>query len=201
MARPREFEMDTALANAMDVFWTFGYEETSLTQLLDGMSLSRGSLYKAFSDKRSLFFAVLNKYDEEAVSPAVKLLSDTKISDGTKRIEILFGRILNGVKQGDRRGCLLCTAAAGSAPHDAEIATQVHRLFDKMRYGFETAIGQSIEFSNQPTKVKSNIVNLLMAQYVGLRVLARSGAPIETLEQVATSISHILTGQLSSDSR
>lgn len=192
MARPREFELDTALADAMDVFWTHGYEETSLTQLLDGMSLSRGSLYKAFSDKRSLFFAVLNKYEKEAVSPAVELLTDVDISDGAKRVEILFDKILDVVKQGDRRGCLLCTAAAGSAPNDTEIADEVQRLLEQMRKGFETAVEQSAEFSNQNAKTKSKIANLLLTQYVGLRVLARSKAQIDMLEQAVESIKHIL---------
>lgn len=192
MARPREFELDTALADAMDVFWTYGYEETSLTQLLDGMSLSRGSLYKAFSDKRSLFFAILSKYEKEAVTPAVDLLTDVEISDGAKRVEILFDKILDVVKQGDRRGCLLCTTAAGSAPNDIEIANEVHRLLEQMLKGFETAVEQSAEFSNQNTKAKSKIANLLLTQYVGLRVLVRSKAPIDMLEQAVESIKHIL---------
>lgn len=194
MARPREFELDAALADAMDIFWTYGYEETSLTQLLDGMSLSRGSLYKAFSDKRSLFFAVLSRYEKDAVSPAVELLTDVEIPDGAKRVEILFEKILEVVKKGDRRGCLLCTAAAGSAPNDSEIANEVHRLLGQMREGFKTAVEQSAEFSNQNAKTKSKIANLLLTQYVGLRVLARSKAPIDMLEQAVESIKHILVG-------
>lgn len=197
MARPREFEQDTALANAMDVFWSHGYEQTSLAQLLDGMSLSRGSLYKAFSDKRSLFLAVLHRYEHEAVLPAVKLLTDNNISDGAERVETLFGNILDVVKQGDRRGCLLCTAAAGSAPNDAEIASEVHRLLEQMRQGFQTAVAHSTTLSDQSVDARSKMADLLLTQYVGLRVLARSGAPIEMLEQAVASIKQILVDPLS----
>lgn len=193
MARPREFEQDTALANAMDVFWSYGYEQTSLSQLLDGMSLSRGSFYKAFSDKRSLFLAVLHRYEYEAVLPAVKLLTDNNISDGAERVETLFDNILDVVKQGDRRGCLLCTAAAGSAPNDVVIASEVHRLLEQMRQGFQTAVAHSTTLSGHNIDARSKMANLLLTQYVGLRVLARSGAPIEMLEQAVASIKQILT--------
>ena len=45
------------------VFWQKGYEDASLPDLLEGMGLTRGSLYKAFKDKKSLFLKVLERYD------------------------------------------------------------------------------------------------------------------------------------------
>jgi TetR/AcrR family transcriptional repressor of nem operon len=42
--RPREFEIDEAVESAMQVFWTRGYNGTSLVDLIDGTGLSRGSL-------------------------------------------------------------------------------------------------------------------------------------------------------------
>ena len=64
MARPREFDIDTALARALDVFWEKGYGDASLPDLLEGMKLTRGSLYKAFADKETLYLRVLERYDE-----------------------------------------------------------------------------------------------------------------------------------------
>ncbi len=48
----------------MNVFWTRGYHATSMTDLLEGTGLSRGSLYKAFGDKKSLFLLALECYAE-----------------------------------------------------------------------------------------------------------------------------------------
>ena len=90
MARPREFDPDKALEQAMDVFWQHGYEGASLPDLLSGMGLTRGSLYKAFKDKRSLFLLVLNRYEQIAVAQAVALLGDDSIPDGADRIDALF---------------------------------------------------------------------------------------------------------------
>ena len=39
----------------MHAFWDHGYEATSLADLMDAMDLQKGSIYKAFGDKHSLF--------------------------------------------------------------------------------------------------------------------------------------------------
>ena len=67
MARPREFDIDEALERAMDVFWTKGYDGASLQDLLEAMNIARGSLYKAFQDKHSVYLAALDRYDRTEI--------------------------------------------------------------------------------------------------------------------------------------
>lgn len=62
MARPREFDIDTVLDHAIDAFWANGYEGTSMADLVEAMGLQKGSIYKAFGDKRALFIAALQRY-------------------------------------------------------------------------------------------------------------------------------------------
>ena len=60
--RPREFELDAAVDDAIEVFRAHGYHGTSVQDLSEGTGLARGSLYKAFHDKRTLFLAALDHY-------------------------------------------------------------------------------------------------------------------------------------------
>ena len=60
--RPREFDLEEALDDAIEVFRARGYHGTSVQDLTEGTGLARGSLYKAFHDKRSLFLAALDHY-------------------------------------------------------------------------------------------------------------------------------------------
>src|SRR5687767_573726 len=88
MARTREFDIDEALEGAMNVFWTKGYEGASLQDLLDAMNIARGSLYKAFQDKRSIYLAALDRYDQTEIQETVDALRDRAVGDGATRIRL-----------------------------------------------------------------------------------------------------------------
>src|SRR6202012_4020630 len=60
--RPREFDMDKALDQAIRVFSEHGYHATSIGDLIDAMGLASGSIYKAFRDKRAVFLAALDRH-------------------------------------------------------------------------------------------------------------------------------------------
>jgi TetR/AcrR family transcriptional repressor of nem operon len=159
------------------VFWERGYGDTSLPDLLAAMKLTRGSLYKAFKDKKSLFLEVLRVYDAEAVDGAVALLSDPE-QDGWDRIMQLFTSIADGFDAGDRRGCLLCSTVAGPAVFDDEIAACAQRSVARLRARFQLAL----EASNLAGDAE-NLSHLLVTQYVGMRVLSRSHVHGQSIRQ------------------
>ena len=53
--RPRAYDPDVALDQAMRVFWEAGYASSSLDDLGAAMAMSRPSLYGAFGDKEALY--------------------------------------------------------------------------------------------------------------------------------------------------
>ncbi len=55
MGRSKEFDTDKALIQAMELFWSNGYEKTSIQDLLDVMGIHRKSLYDTFGDKHKLY--------------------------------------------------------------------------------------------------------------------------------------------------
>lgn len=192
MARPREFDIDDALIRAMNVFWAHGYDAASLPVLLNGMGLTRGSLYKAFVDKKNLFLKVLNKYEVEAVKPATALLTTGPV-DGLERIRMLFNGVVDVVRNGDHRGCLLCSAAAGAAAVDADIAEIVHHQLDQMQDAFYVALSQSTAYAGASDQDRRETANLLLSQYVGLRVLVRSNASAQTLEKSVSAMNRLIS--------
>src|SRR6516162_9745711 len=60
--RPRAFEPETALTQAMDLFWKDGFAATSLDDLSAATGLNRPSLYGAFGDKRALYIRAYRQY-------------------------------------------------------------------------------------------------------------------------------------------
>jgi TetR/AcrR family transcriptional repressor of nem operon len=191
MARPREFDADDALAAAMDVFWDHGYDAASLRELLSGMGLTRGSLYKAFVDKKSLFLKVLDRYEAEAVIPAVVVLTMGP-SDGLERIDRVFESVVDTAQKGDRRGCLLCSAAAGPAAVDEDIAKIVHAQLEKMRQAFEEALAASKTWKAADAEKRSATASLLLSQYVGARILVRSNVPTSEIKRSLSALQRVI---------
>lgn len=185
MARPREFDIDEATEGAMALFWSKGYEDVSLADLLAGMQVSRGSLYKAYGEKHSVWLAALDLYDQKVVQPTARALSDATTGPGLLRI----ARFLDAPAQplrdnGDRRGCFLCNAAADRASLDEATRDRVLAMFDRL----ETAVRQALESDARDrgwqTAAVAQKAKTTIAIYVGLRVLVRAGSPIDAIEVI-----------------
>lgn len=88
--RPREFDTDEAVDQAMRLFWSKGYLGTSLSDLTGAMGISRPSLYAAFGNKESLFRRAVERYFH---GPAAYLQDALKEPTARKVVE----RLLQGV--------------------------------------------------------------------------------------------------------
>jgi TetR/AcrR family transcriptional repressor of nem operon len=184
MARPREFDTDKALDRAMGVFWAKGYEGASLQDLLKAMKIARGSLYKAFKDKHSIYMAALDRYDQTVVQHAVEILRDEEGGDGLARIRRLFDSAHDRVTHNDRRGCFMCNAAIDQAPADPRIRAKVVGMMKRVEEAFGIAVKASKKAARWPAKRRAEIARFLLNSYMGVLVLARSGYSAADLSSV-----------------
>ncbi|MEM6497592.1 MAG: TetR/AcrR family transcriptional regulator [Pseudomonadota bacterium] len=188
MARPREFDTDEALQDAMNVFWEKGYEGASLPDLLEGMGITRGSLYKAYTDKKNLFLQALSNYDRDVLEPAILLLRTRRGDVTPPPIQQIFASVLVDARRGDRRGCLICNAAAGSAAEDEEIGRIVAAMLKRLKNAFVFALKEESGESTIRDADVARRAQVLTTTYVGLRVLLRSGAPVKDLENTIAGL-------------
>ena len=74
MARPTDFDRNTVIQKAQEVFWTKGYNGTSMQDLVDATQLNRSSIYNSFGSKHDLFQETLKDYakDFDKVMKAIK---------------------------------------------------------------------------------------------------------------------------------
>ena len=122
MARPREFDEAEATRRAVEVFWSKGYEGTSLSDLMAATGLSKSSLYQAFGDKRQLFLAAFEFYRDERFRQM-----NEHLNDGQPARRSLEGFFRAVVAERPSLGCMTCNIGVELAPHDAEI----RRLFER----------------------------------------------------------------------
>lgn len=185
MARPREFDTDAALDAAMEVFWRKGYEDAALPDLLGAMGIARGSLYKAFADKRALYLATLDRYESKVVEPGLAALCDRSEPDGVARIQRMMQGACAAAACADAPpGCFMCNAAVDRAPADPEVAARVERMLQRIEDAIAGALAEGAATAGWTAERRREAARLLTSAYVGLRVIARAGRPAAMLEAI-----------------
>ncbi|TYC52276.1 TetR/AcrR family transcriptional regulator [Rhodobacterales bacterium] len=173
MARPREFDPEEAMDKAMRLFWDVGYEDASLSELLATMEITKGSFYKAFQDKHSIYLAALDRYDETVISETVRYLSDRNLGSGRTRILGLFGKVAELARRdGDRMGCLLCNALVDKAAEGGETEAKLQAMVLRLENGLFRAL---MERAGADEVLSRETARGLLSIYLGLRVLGRAG--------------------------
>jgi AcrR family transcriptional regulator len=117
--RPREFDVEEALAAALRVFWTKGYESASLTDLTDAMGITRPSLYAAFGNKEALFRKALDLYEREKlayVAEALKAPTSRQVAE-----RLLNGALEMQTSDCNPKGCMRVIGSVSCSPEAASI--------------------------------------------------------------------------------
>jgi TetR/AcrR family transcriptional regulator, copper-responsive repressor len=136
--RPRAFEAETALAQAMDVFWSDGFAATSLDDVSAATGLNRPSLYGAFGDKRALYLKAYGEY-RKRVNEQFQPLFVTSEPLRMKLKHILIAALdlyLRGPN--GPRGCFTVLSAASEAIADPDL----HGLVSEAIDGTDRAFGR-----------------------------------------------------------
>ncbi|QUD89778.1 TetR/AcrR family transcriptional regulator [Phenylobacterium montanum] len=102
--RPREFDAEQALAAALRVFWSKGYEGASLTDLTEAMGITRPSLYAAFGNKEALFRKALDLYERDKLAYVTEALKAPTARGVAERL--LRGALDMQLSRSDPKGCL-----------------------------------------------------------------------------------------------
>jgi len=184
MSRTQEFDRNDVLDKALNLFWTSGYEASSISKLLDVMDLNRGSLYCAFKDKRSLFQEVLERYYQDCRSELF-IPTLVGVDDPLESFREFFYRAFLHVDAPIRvRGCLLFNAVSELSHNAPELADDANGYILKLR----TLILEKLKNSQKMGRIDGsrNIetqANVLLGMLAGLRMQSKMGLSTEELKE------------------
>ncbi|UFZ03436.1 TetR/AcrR family transcriptional regulator [Bradyrhizobium ontarionense] len=185
IGRPRTFDRDTALDQAMEVFWRHGYEGATIAQLTDAMGINPPSLYAAFGSKEALLRAALDRYTARREAWMEEVLSAPTAREVTSRM--LMGVAEKQTDPSNPPGCLLVqgglACGSGSANVPFELAARRAQTEDHLRHRFERAKDEGDLASGADPAALARYVSAVIT---GMSVMASSGADREALAQVAT---------------
>lgn len=183
--RPRGFDREDALRRAMRVFWAKGYENTSMTDLIDAMGIASPSLYAAFGSKEGLFHEAVSLYSAEQGRDIWEAL------DREPGIVAAIGAFLEATArtystEGQPQGCMIVLGARPGPQGESAVADdlRVRRCdsVDRLRRRFARA---KAEGELPPASDTESLGTYFASVQHGMSILARDGADFAMLQSVA----------------
>ena len=183
--RPLQYDTNKSLDAAMQLFWSQGYEATSMQDLLEVMGLSKSSLYQGFGGKKELFIRCINRYRTNMSEVLAGLLDKAK--SGRIFIEKLLLNFAIEARQPEhlRRGCLLMNTATEFAQKDSQVAEHVTAGFKRLQEALQAAVmrGQ-LEGEISPAQDAGVLSDYLICSIGGITTVVKGGADEQRVREI-----------------
>jgi TetR/AcrR family transcriptional repressor of nem operon len=183
VGRPRQFELDDVLSQALNLFWRKGYRHTTTRALETELGITQSSLYNAFGSKAGLLDAVLDRYQSTVDEALLHPLRHA--ADGRSALETFF-RDVGAWMATDGRGCLMVNLMADEAPTNPAVAARTKAHRDRVRAALRVAVDRTCPTAG--SDVVKHRANLLLAATLGLNIAARAGASRTELSRIVAGV-------------
>ena len=181
--RPREFCTEQALASALRVFWSKGYEGASLTDLTEAMGITRPSLYAAFGNKESLFRKALDLYETEKLDYVGKSLAEPSARAVAEHF--MRGALDNQTRKSEPHGCLGVISSMACGEEAESIRGEVLARGASAKVKLVERMQRARDEGDLPAHIDPEaITSYLYAVLQGMAVQAGAGATREELERL-----------------
>jgi TetR/AcrR family transcriptional repressor of nem operon len=191
MARPKSFDADAVLDQAVQLFWERGYEGTSLADLEAHLGLGRQSLYNTFGDKHALFLKALDRYRREVAETGLARLTAPNAGLDAIRAFLHWG-VESLTAPGSRRGCLVTNTISERASQDPDALLRCNQSRDVLERSFRRALVHAKERGELPECLDVEATaTLLVVHNYGLNVMAKTGA---TAAELHATVEALLAG-------
>ena len=189
----KSFDEDAVVGKAMKVFWEKGYEATSISDLIEGTGIGRGSLYNAFGGKQALFTQALSKYHGENHRATLAKLE--ALDDPLNAIRGLFAAVLEEtVEDKAKKGCFLINTTLELWTHDAKTQAVIKKGHDETIAFFRRCIEVAQAREEIPSSVDAlSTAKVLLSLMIAIRVLGRGAFDERDLRQIADQAERLLT--------
>jgi len=185
MAGVKQFDRSQVLDRAMALFWTRGYEATSIHDLVEATGVNRGSIYGTFGDKKGLFLATLDHYLETVAKSLMAELSDP---DPRRAIERMFDSLIRRTSDPKfPRGCFITNTSLECPASGDEITRKIAEAIGQQ----ESAIYRVLRRAQAEGSLASTLDARALARFFlgvaqGLNVVNKAVADPEVLKDMVT---------------
>lgn len=191
MGRPRTFDREKAVEQAMHLFWQHGYESTSLSQLKAaiGTGISAPSFYAAFGSKEALFLECAQRY-LSTYAQVTETLWDTTLAPRAAIESTLRNSARMQCDRGHPKGCMvgLGVMSAPSKEH-ATVTEPLTRSRARTRSGIARCVKRGIDRGELRADTDVNaLATVFDAFLLGISTLARDGVHHNVMDAAITQL-------------
>ena len=187
----KSYDETEVLERAMHAFWAHGYEATSMSDLVAATGINRGSIYAAYTNKRTLFMRALRHYDRTRRADHLERIA-RRHAPKDAIIAAFEGAAAYPPRDGAPGGCLLVNTVLELSPHDVEVRDFVDARLREV----EDFFCDRIEAAKRDGTVRATLsaretAQALLGLFLGLRVLTRAKprrAAIDAITAQATAM-------------
>lgn len=182
--RPRTFDRDQALRDALDVFWERGYQGASLTSLTGAMGIGAPSLYAAFGSKAKLFQEATDLYLAEDAGEPTRLLASGETARAS--IEAMLRSNADLFTRDDEpAGCMLTRAVSTCPDDDPELAAYLDRSVEQRIHDIEVRLERGVADGEElPCLEVRALAEFFDAVVEGMAVRSIEGADRASLHRI-----------------
>jgi AcrR family transcriptional regulator len=193
MGRHREFDLESVLDAAVNVFWEHGYEGASMADLVSATGVAAPGLYAAFGNKQSLFLHAVKRYETHRMQFVQEALRQPTARSVVEYLLNNNTRLLAG--DSSPAGCLGINGALAVSPAAEpvreELVRRRHATEAELRKRFEQArTNGDLPVELEPEDLARYVVTLVQ----GMAVQAKAGATLAQLERLVAMALRIWPG-------
>jgi len=195
IGRPRAYDPETALRQAMLAFWKGGYAGTSLDDIAAATGMNRPSLRAAFGDKRALYLTALRSYWDAKFVAMGEALGTGSLEEALLRA---YDAALSVYFSGDDGplGCFVLGTALTEALDDAEVRDIIDAGFRKLDASFEARFRLAQDLGELAPAADTNTLAVLACGTMQtLAIRARAGMQEGDLRNIARKAARTICAQ------
>ncbi|MCU1732667.1 MULTISPECIES: TetR/AcrR family transcriptional regulator [unclassified Pseudomonas] len=185
MGRPRTFDRDQAVDQALHLFWQHGYDATSLTQLKAGLGggISAPSFYAAFGSKEALFNECVQRY-LTSYAQVTECLWDECLPPREAIETALRQSTCMQCEDGHPKGCMVALGVMSApSPENTRVTEALTQSRLRTRAGFVACVERGIRDGLLPEATDARVMATVFDSFLqGVSILARDEVPHALIE-------------------
>ena len=191
MGRPRNFDRDHAVDQALHLFWQHGYDATSLAQLKAGLGggISAPSFYAAFGSKEALFDECVQRY-LATYAQVTECLWDETLPPRQAIETALRQSARMQCEDGHPKGCMVALGVMSApSPENARVADTLTQSRLRTRAGMVACVERAMRAGQLPDSVNPAVMATVFDSFLqGVSILARDNVPHSVIDAAITQL-------------